>query len=87
METQSIIGKIIGCGLGAKISGLKNHESLQIGIGMIPRMEVALIIVTYAIANNILKGDIADQILAATLLLTIITTLITPILIKKSIKK
>jgi len=82
----SIIGKIIGCGIGAKISGLKNIESLQIGIGMIPRMEVALIIATYAISNNIINGKPADQILAATLILTIITTIITPILIKKSFK-
>lgn len=81
----AIIGKILGCGLGAKISGLKNTESIQIGIGMIPRMEVALIIATYAISNDIIKGDIADQILASTLILTIITTIITPILIKKSL--
>lgn len=81
----AIIGKIFGCGLAAKFSGLNFKESLQIGIGMIPRMEVALIISTYAITNNILTGHIADQILASTLILTIITTIITPYLIKKSI--
>ncbi|UCH72094.1 MAG: cation:proton antiporter, partial [Thermoplasmatales archaeon] len=35
----AIAGKMIGCGIGAKISGMKNIESLQIGVGMIPRME------------------------------------------------
>ena len=80
----AIFGKIIGCGLSAKISGLNFKESLQVGIGMIPRMEVALIIVTYAISNNIITGNVADQLLAATLILTIITAIITPFLIKKS---
>ncbi|MCJ2513835.1 MAG: cation:proton antiporter [Candidatus Thermoplasmatota archaeon] len=82
----AIFGKIIGCGLSAKISGLNLRESIQVGIGMIPRMEVALIIATYAIANNIIIGNAADQILATTLILTIITTIITPYLIKKSFK-
>lgn len=82
----AIIGKIIGCGLGAIFSGLKLKESIQVGIGMIPRMEVALIIVSYSISNNIIKGEIAEQILASTILLTIITTLITPLLIKKAFK-
>ena len=82
----AIFGKIIGCGLSAKISGLNLRESIQVGIGMIPRMEVALIIATYAIAKNIIIGNAADQILATTLILTIITTIITPYLIKKSFK-
>ncbi len=82
----SIIGKIIGCGLGATLSGLNFKESLQVGIGMIPRMEVALIIATYAITNNILIGDVADHILATTLILTIVTTIITPFLVKVSFK-
>jgi len=78
----SIIGKIIGCGFGAKLAGLTNRESVQVGIGMIPRMELSLIIVTSFISNGILTGNVADQILATTLLLTFVTTLITPFLIK-----
>ncbi|MCJ2533775.1 MAG: cation:proton antiporter, partial [Candidatus Thermoplasmatota archaeon] len=78
----AVVGKIVGCGLGAKLAGMKNRESLQVGIGMIPRMELALIIVSSAISHKILTGQIAHQILAATIILTIVTTLITPILIK-----
>jgi Kef-type K+ transport system membrane component KefB len=82
----SIIGKIVGCGLGAKLSGMTRRESLQVGIGMIPRMELALIIATSVVSHGILEGYIADQILATTLLLTIVTTLITPFLIKYAFK-
>ena len=78
----AILGKIIGCGIGAKLAGMSSRESLQIGIGMIPRMELALIIVSSAITHNILTGQTAHHILAATILLTLVTTLLTPILIK-----
>ncbi len=82
-----IIGKIIGCGIGAKSTGLSNRESLQIGVGMIPRMELALIIVSTAISRKFLSSTtIENQFLAITVILTVVTTLITPILIKKAFK-
>ena len=82
----SIIGKIIGCGIGAKLSGMSNSESLQVGVGMIPRMELALIISTAAISHGILSDEFSHQILIMTILLTIITTLVAPVLIKATFK-
>ncbi len=79
----ALIAKIIGCGIGSKLAGLSTKSSLQVGIGMMPRMELALIIVSAAISKNIFSSSIvAHQILAVTVFLTISTTLITPILIK-----
>ncbi len=80
--TVSIISKIVGCGIGAKLAGMSSRESLQVGVGMIPRMELALIIVAAAISHDLLTGNSAHQILVTTILLTIITTLIAPFLIK-----
>ena len=82
----SIIGKILGCGIGAKFSGMSTKESVQVGIGMIPRMELALIIVTTAFTRNILSDYIAGQILIITVILTIVTTLVAPILLKATFK-
>ena len=82
--TVAVVGKIVGCGIGAKLAGMTNKESLQIGVGMIPRMELALIIATAAISRGILTDIIAHQILVITILLTITTTLIAPVLIKAS---
>lgn len=79
----AIIGKIVGCGIGAKLAGMNNKESLKVGIGMIPRMELALIIAGSAISSGLLSSSVIEhQILAITILLTIVTTLITPFLIK-----
>jgi len=81
-----IIGKIIGCGIGARLSGMTNRESLQIGVGMIPRMELALIIVTAAISHKIFTGQVVQTILLTTIILTIVTSLISPLLIKATFK-
>ena len=79
----AILGKIIGCGIGSKIAGMSLKESIQIGVGMIPRMELALIIVSTAISQHMLSSPIIEQqFLTVTVILTIVTTLSTPLLIK-----
>lgn len=78
----SVIGKIIGCGIIAKLSGMSTHESILVGVGMIPRLEMAIITATTAQKYGLLSGDVASQILATTILVCIVTALITPILIK-----
>lgn len=83
----AIIGKIIGCGIGARISGSSLRESFQIGVGMIPRMELALIIISTAISKKIMVGIVAHQLLAVTVLITVCTTLITPFLINLTFKE
>ena len=77
------VGKIIGCGLGAKVSGFNGVESLQIGIGMIPRAEVAIIVANLGLRMTILSE--ADM--AATVLMVLVTTLITPTLLKWSFNR
>lgn len=77
-----IVGKIFGCSIGGKLAGFSNRESLQVGFGMIPRLEMALIIAGTAVSQGILEGVVADQILASTVMLTLVTTLLTPFLLK-----
>lgn len=79
----AIIGKIIGCGIGAKLAGLNSRDSLLVGVGMIPRLEMAIVTVTIAISHEVIKDElIADKLLASTILLCIITAVITPFMIK-----
>jgi len=79
----AILSKIIGCGFGAKISKFSGRESLQIGIGMIPRSEVALIVTNLGL--NI--GIIGDEIFASIILMVLVTTIITPTLLKMAFGK
>lgn len=72
--TIAVFGKIVGCGAGALLSKFKPEEALRVGIGMIPRMEVALIMLTIAKGEGIFN----DIFFAIGVSMTIITTLITP---------
>ena len=85
--TGAFIGKIIGCTTGAKLSGFNNREALQVGIGMIPRMEVALVVVATAISLGVFTGSLAHQMLAATVLLVIVSAIATPFLLKIAFKE
>lgn len=70
--------KIIGCGLGAKISKYTGRESLQIGVGMISRGEVALIVAQKGAG----LGLIDEKFFVPIIIMVVFTTIITPILLK-----
>lgn len=74
----AILSKIVGCGLGAKICGFSNMDSLAIGVGMISRGEVALIVAQ----KGEQAGLISPTLFPAIVLVVIVTALITPILLK-----
>jgi Na+:H+ antiporter len=76
----AIISKVLGAGLGAKLVKFSTRESLQIGIGMIPRGEVAII--TANLGRN--AGMINDRIFTAIVIMSIATSVVTPILLKKA---
>lgn len=79
---MALIGKIVGCTAGAKVCKFKLRDAFAVGIGMMPRMEVALIVVTTEISMGVFDEFLAHQILAATILLVIISSILTPILLK-----
>ena len=83
-----IFANILGGFLGARLSGLKSRESVSVGIGMMPVMGVALIIVTTGIDKGLfgpITGLLANQIKLAALALIITSCVITPPLLRRSI--
>ncbi len=68
----AVLSKIVGSGLGAKLSGYSNLESLQLGIGMVSRGEVGLIVASLALVEGFIAADgfsvMVFMIIAATLL-------------------
>ncbi|MGG7185384.1 cation:proton antiporter, partial [Clostridium butyricum] len=78
----AIFTKIIGCGVGAKICRYTNKESVQIGIGMISRGEVALIVASKGMA----LGLMSDYFVGPIIIMVLITTIITPVFLKMVFK-
>lgn len=79
----AILTKIIGAGIGAKICKFSNTESIQIGIGMVSRGEVALIVA----AKGTTLGLISTEMLGPIVIVVVATTIISPILLKLAFRE
>lgn len=76
-----ILGKLIGSGVGAKLSGFSNDDSFIIGAGMISRGEMALIIAQIGFGLHLMSQEYYSAIIFTIILIT----LIAPIILKYSI--
>lgn len=78
----AIIGKLGGCAIGAKLSGLKWRDAYQIGAGMISRGEMALIVAQIGYDAHLLSDDYYSAVICV----IVITTLLAPIILRHAIK-
>lgn len=74
-----LISKIIGCSGISRTLGFNNRESLQIGVGMMTRGEVALIVAQKGLA----AGMIDSKYFTCVILLIITSSMLVPVLLKK----
>jgi Kef-type K+ transport system membrane component KefB len=72
----ALLGKIFGCGVGAKLFHFSDEESLTLGCAMCGRGALELVLVTFGHE----AGIINDTIFTALVLVTIMTVIITPVL-------
>lgn len=73
----AMLAKVLGCGLPTLFLGFNKIGALRIGIGMIPRGEVALIIAGIGLSSKI----VSQEYFGASILMTILTTIAAPILL------
>lgn len=83
LTVVAIVTKIIGCGLGARLTGFGSYDSMSIGLGMVSRGEVALIVAQ----KGAQAGLVSEKMFPAIVLMVIVTTLVTPLLLKVGMKK
>ena len=74
------ISKIIGCSGISKIMGFSMKESIQVGLGMMVRGEVALIVAQKGLS----AGIVDSKYFAPVILLIIVSSMIVPIMMKKA---
>lgn len=75
----AILTKLIGSGLGARLTGFNMHSSMAIGAGMVSRGEVALIIAAIGLESSLL----APEYFTSIVIVVILTTLVTPPMLKQ----
>lgn len=73
-----ILSKLLGASVAGRLGGLTGLETLQLGVGMIPRGEVTLIIATVGITENL----IGVEVFSVAVGVVIVTVLLTPLLLR-----
>jgi Kef-type K+ transport system membrane component KefB len=75
----AVVSKVLGGGLGARLGGFTNRESLRVGVGMISRGEVGLIVASVGVSAGLIKTDLFSVVTV----IVLVTTLITPPLLRQ----
>ena len=76
------IGKIAGAGLPSLLAGFNRRGGLRIGVGMLPRGEVALVMAGIGIS----KGIIGTDLYGVAIMMAIITTMLAPPLLTRAFR-
>jgi len=75
--------KVFGCGVAARLSGMNRWDSLAVGFGMTPRLEIAMIIAYYGLSNAIIGFDVYSVVVFMGLL----TAVFSPPMLKWALRK
>lgn len=78
LTVVALAAKFLGCGLAARVQGINNRDSAIIGLGMVPRGEVAMIVALIGLNDNL----IAQDTYAALVLMSLLTTVIPPLILR-----
>ena len=70
--------KIIGCYIGARVGRMNHKDSMAVGLGMMPRGEVAMIVAL--IGLNL--GIIAQGLYISIILMSLLTTIAVPVVLR-----
>ncbi|WP_457751854.1 cation:proton antiporter [Thermococcus sp.] len=83
LYASAVLGKLIGCGLGAKLSGLNWKDAITVGIGMGGRGSLELAILTFGLS----AGLIDQTLFASVIVVSMLTALSTPVFFKTYLKR
>jgi Kef-type K+ transport system membrane component KefB len=72
MTLVAVLGKLLGCGVGALSLGFK--DSFRVGVGMIPRGEVGMIVALLGMQS----GAISHEVYGMVLFMVVVTTVAAP---------
>ncbi len=78
----AVLSKLVGCGGAAKASGMSTKESLSVGLGMVPRLEVPMIIAVYGVGQGMIDNDMLSMVI----FVGIMSSIFASFLFKRSVR-
>lgn len=76
----ALLGKLLGCGAGAKLCKYSVHDSFRVGLGMMVRAEVVLICTEKGVSSGLVNPAIFPFVI----LIILLSSVLTPVLLKWS---
>jgi Kef-type K+ transport system membrane component KefB len=83
LTAVAIITKAVGCGLPALLQRMSFKDSLIVGMGMVPRGEVAMIVALIGLNQNLINQGTYSVLI----LMSLLTTIIPPLLLRNWLYK
>ena len=79
----ALLGKLLGCGVGAKITKFNYRDSFRVGLGMMVRAEVILICTEKGVACGLVNPAVYPFVI----LIILISSVLTPVFMKLSYRR
>ena len=83
LTVAAILSKMVGCAVPAKLFKMSTWDSVAVGVGMTPRLEIALVIAYYGLSTGIIDVDVYSVVV----LMGLLTALFAPALFKISLER
>ncbi len=80
---MALLGKLLGCGAGAKLCKFSWTDSFRVGLGMMVRAEVVLI----CTERGVSAGLVSESLFPFVFLIILLSSVLTPILLKWSYRR
>ena len=73
LTAVAIATKVVGCGLPAWLGGMNKWDSIAVGVGMAPRLEIALVIAYYGLSTEMIGPELYSVVVFMGLVTAIIS--------------
>lgn len=83
LTAVAVASKVVGCAIPARITGMSKWDSVAVGVGMVPRLEIAFIIAYYGLSTEIIDVEVYSVVVFMGLL----TALFTPSILKYTLRR
>lgn len=75
--------KIVGCAIPARMTGMSGWDSTAVGMGMVPRLEIALAIAYYGLSTEIIDTTLYSVVV----FMALATAILSPPLLKMALRR
>jgi len=85
LTLAALVSKVVGCAVPAYYSGMSKWDSIAVGVGMTPRLEIAFIIAYYGLTTT--PPIIGQELYSVVVFMGLMTALVTPPILKRVLKR